>query len=315
MATTTNFGWETPDDTDLVKDGAAAIRTALGGVDTSFVDLKGGTTGQVLSKNSNSDLDFIWVTDAAGDITGVTAGTGLSGGGTSGAVTLSIDTATTVDLTTTQTLSNKTLTSPKISTLTTNGDLLYGTGSSVIQRLGIGTAGQVLGVSAGIPAWTTPTSGGMTLISSTSLSGTSTTISSIPSGYNELTLYINNARPDSNNVLWIRFNSDSGTNYATATGSSGSTSYSGTFGNLSSNQMSSSTGTGQIVVSIPNYTNTSVWKMANTFNNYPYFSDTNNASFFQQNVSWKSTSAITSITIGWQTASTTSGTLSLYGVK
>lgn len=60
MATTTNFGWETPDDTDLVKDGAAAIRTALGGVDTSFVDLKGGTTGQVLAKNSGTDLDFIW---------------------------------------------------------------------------------------------------------------------------------------------------------------------------------------------------------------------------------------------------------------
>jgi hypothetical protein len=61
MATTTNFGWETPDDTDLVKDGAAAIRTALGGVDTSFVDLKGGTTGQVLSKATNTDLDFTWI--------------------------------------------------------------------------------------------------------------------------------------------------------------------------------------------------------------------------------------------------------------
>jgi len=60
MATTTNFGWTTPDDTDLVKDGAAAIRTALSGVDTSFVDLKGGTTGQVLAKNSGTDLDFTW---------------------------------------------------------------------------------------------------------------------------------------------------------------------------------------------------------------------------------------------------------------
>jgi hypothetical protein len=66
MATTTNFGWETPDDTDLVKDGAAAIRTALGGVDTSFVDLKGGTTGQVLAKASGTDLDFTWATDASG---------------------------------------------------------------------------------------------------------------------------------------------------------------------------------------------------------------------------------------------------------
>jgi hypothetical protein len=63
MATTTNFGWETPDDTDLVKDGAAAIRTALGGVDTSLVDLKGGTTGQFLSKASNTDLDYSWVTN------------------------------------------------------------------------------------------------------------------------------------------------------------------------------------------------------------------------------------------------------------
>jgi hypothetical protein len=59
--TTTNFGWTVPSDTDLVKDGAAAIRTALGGVDTSFVDLKGGTTGQVLSKASGTDLDFAWI--------------------------------------------------------------------------------------------------------------------------------------------------------------------------------------------------------------------------------------------------------------
>lgn len=61
MPTTSNFGWTTPADTDLVKDGAAAIRTLGNGVDTSFVDLKGGTTGQVLSKASNTDLDFTWI--------------------------------------------------------------------------------------------------------------------------------------------------------------------------------------------------------------------------------------------------------------
>lgn len=61
MATTTNFGWETPDDTDLVKDGAAAMRTLGSSIDTSFVDLKGGTTGQVLSKASGTDLDFSWI--------------------------------------------------------------------------------------------------------------------------------------------------------------------------------------------------------------------------------------------------------------
>ena len=62
MANTTNFGWETPDDTDLVKDGAAAMRTLGGAIDTSLVDLKGGTTDQVLAKNSNTDMDFKWVT-------------------------------------------------------------------------------------------------------------------------------------------------------------------------------------------------------------------------------------------------------------
>ena len=85
MPSTTNFGWTTPADTDLVKDGAAAIRTLGNGIDTSFLDLKGGTSGQVLAKNSNTDLDFVWVAaddsnaiqnaivDAKGDLISATA--------------------------------------------------------------------------------------------------------------------------------------------------------------------------------------------------------------------------------------------------
>ena len=67
MATTTpNFGWSVPTSTDLVKDGATAIETLGDAIDASLVDLKGGTTGQVLAKASNSDMDFVWSADAAG---------------------------------------------------------------------------------------------------------------------------------------------------------------------------------------------------------------------------------------------------------
>ena len=91
MPTTSNFGWTTPADTDLVKDGAAAIRTLGNGIDTSFLDLKGGTSGQILSKNSNTDLDFAWIANDQGDITAVNTNSPLTGGGTSGALTLSYD--------------------------------------------------------------------------------------------------------------------------------------------------------------------------------------------------------------------------------
>ena len=86
MATTTpNFGWSVPTSTDLVKDGATAIELLGDSIDTTLVDLKGGTTGQVLSKTSGTDMDFTWVTtddtnaiqnaivDAKGDLIAATA--------------------------------------------------------------------------------------------------------------------------------------------------------------------------------------------------------------------------------------------------
>jgi hypothetical protein len=67
MATTTpNFGWSVPTSSDLVKNGAVAIETLGDSIDASLVDLKGGTTDQVLAKNSNTDMDFKWVSDATG---------------------------------------------------------------------------------------------------------------------------------------------------------------------------------------------------------------------------------------------------------
>ena len=86
MATTTpNFGWPVPTSTDLVKNGATAIEALGDAIDASLVDLEGGTTGQVLAKASNTDMDFSWVTtddanaiqnsivDAKGDIVAATA--------------------------------------------------------------------------------------------------------------------------------------------------------------------------------------------------------------------------------------------------
>ena len=135
MPTTSNFGWTTPADTDLVKDGAAAIRTLGNGIDSSLVDLKGGTTGQILSKASNTDLDYTWIANDQGDITEVQAGVGISVASGTGPIPVITNSST--DL------------------ITTAGDLLYGTAADTVARLGIGTAGQVLKVNSGAtaPEW------------------------------------------------------------------------------------------------------------------------------------------------------------------
>ena len=108
MANTTNYNWETPDDTDLVKDGAAAIRTLGSSIDTTTKNLNPETTtGDIAYRsataNTNTRLAIgsagqvltvaagvpSWATPT-GDIEGITTGTdsGLSGGATSGTVTL-----------------------------------------------------------------------------------------------------------------------------------------------------------------------------------------------------------------------------------
>lgn len=63
---TSNFGWQMPTSTDLVTDLPADFEVFGQAVDTALADLKGGTTGQVLKKNTNTDMDFVWSADAAG---------------------------------------------------------------------------------------------------------------------------------------------------------------------------------------------------------------------------------------------------------
>ena len=73
----------------------------------------------------------------------MTAGVGITGGGTSGTVTVTNDMATTI---------------------TTAGDLIKGTGSGTYNRLGIGSNGQVLTVASGAPSWASASSGAMVLV-------------------------------------------------------------------------------------------------------------------------------------------------------
>jgi hypothetical protein len=144
--TTTNFGWDIPQSTDLVKDGATAIAALGQDIDTALVDLKGGTTGQILAKASNTDLDYSWITNDVGDITAVTAGTGISGGGTSGAVTVTNSMATAIDA---------------------KGDLIGGTGADTFARLAVGANGTILTADSAEATglkWATPAAGGGGLV-------------------------------------------------------------------------------------------------------------------------------------------------------
>lgn len=102
------------------------------------------------------------------------------------------------------------------STLTTTGDIYYASAANTPTRLGIGTASQLLAVNSGAtaPEWVAaPSSGGMTLISTTTLTGASVNLTSIPQTYNNLQLVFRDTTTSDEGPLTMRFNSSSNAVY------------------------------------------------------------------------------------------------------
>jgi hypothetical protein len=187
-----------PTPTDLVTDLPADFEVFGQAVDTSMADLKGGTTGQILSKATNADMDFTWITNDVGDITAVNVTSPITGGGSSGAVTIGINAATTSVVGAVQ-LSDSTSTTSSVlastptatkaaydladgaiakSTVTTAGDIIY-RNATVPTRLGIGTANQVLAVNSGAtaPEWKTLPSNSVVQVKSANITTSQSTTS------------------------------------------------------------------------------------------------------------------------------------------
>jgi hypothetical protein len=300
MATTTpNFGWAVPTSTDLVKDGAVAIETLGDSIDASLVDLKGGTTGQVLSKASNTDMDFTWVTDAAGDITGVTAGTGISGGGTSGTVTVTNSMATAIDA---------------------KGDLIGGTGADAFARLAVGANGTILTADSaeatGMKWAAAAGGGGYTSIASGTISSAALNITSIPGTYKALVLELRDITKASAFDVNMQFNSDSAANYDNVINRNvnGTLSTIGAIGatavTINASGFKASTQYNQIIIKIDGYENTDMWKVFTTYGSGTDYLSSGREVWHGAG-SWKSTSAITSI----QTDSTMSLAYTLWGLN
>ena len=211
MANTTNYNWETPDDTDLVKDGAAAIRTLGNSVDTTTKALNPETTlGDIAyrsaTSNTNTRLPIgtagqilavsggvpAWINNDQGDITEVQAGVGISVASGTGPIPVITNSST--DL------------------ITTAGDLLYGTAADTVARLGIGTAGQVLKVNSGAtaPEWgAAGGAAGLTLVKTQTV-GTSVTSVTVNDAFsttyeNYLITYTGGSNAANNADIQIKF--------------------------------------------------------------------------------------------------------------
>ena len=280
--------------------GACTITAGTATVTTSGSLVLATNQGGVLRFTSASAAIFFqFATPASGDIEGVTAGTGISGGGTSGTVTITNSMATAIDA---------------------KGDLIVGTGADTFDKLSVGTNGHTLVADSSTATglkWAAASAGGMTLLSTTTLSGASVTLNSF-SGYNELVLIFRNYDPVNNGVtLRMQVNADSGANRHithSTVGGAGPTSFNATNWLIIENQ-DPTTATGFAYLQIPDYANTTTWKAArgyaisNDYGTPTNFNSQNSAFYYNQ------TGAITSLLLFPLSGNFSSGTVLLYGVK
>jgi len=284
MATTTNYAWETPDDTDLVKDGAAAIRTLGSSVDTTTKALNPSTTlGDIEYRSATANTNTRLPIGTDGQVLTVTGGVPAWG---------AVDPLLILDA---------------------KGDLITATAADTPARLPVGTNGQALLANSATATgleWGLPASGGMTSLASGSLSGASLSLSSIPSGYVDLVLYIRGAQGSSANQISFTINGVSGgSNYGggTLAGSYTERINAGFIAASAGNSIQNDTFMSirffdylNAHMGIVNTVNSS--SAATTNRSFNFFSDLN------QN-------AVTSITVNVSGANWTQGTYVLYGVK
>jgi hypothetical protein len=262
--------------------------------------------GQFAFTKDNNSLWYYtgsaWVASGAtGDIEGVTAGVGISGGGTSGTVTITNSMATAIDA---------------------KGDLVAGTGADTFSRLAVGANDTVLTADSAQATglkWATVSAGGLTLISTTSLSGTQTNLTSIPGTYKSLLLRVTGSYGSTSGNLTFRFNNDA-TNPAYAVNSSSAFQTGYSISGLGGTSITThycfntSVGTTNIVeLYLPNYASTATKKYA-MIQGATRQNGTSNIDLGLMSAYWDNTSAVTQINIlGLGTF--TAGTALLYGVN
>ena len=199
---------------------------------------------------------------------------------------------------------------------TTTGDLIYAASANTPARLGIGSTGQVLSVSGGVPAWSAP-SGSMTQLASGSLSAT-VDLTSISSGYKNLSLIIRNFLPTATDgaAVAFRFNNDTNARYATnQTGNATNIDFAGNERITTNDGQDSGTSQFFIKLDLWDYTNITTWKVFSclTWSNNP--TTPTNANMRSLTGAYNQTAAISTINIFNNYGTATTGTYVLYGVN